>query len=184
MSLSKNNFCRNQLGFTLGELLVVIAIISVLAAIVLGSTNSSRVHAKNRATNEVVRQYILAINVYWTEYGYYPPLSLGHTVCLGDFSDNLCGDNNDTPEDPVLSAALQPYYKGLPVFEPLEFRFGFYTATFEGPMYGCFSPAVGDPCTGIAVTWMLEGTKTDCGPGWLDSDGTDRLCIFTSVGSP
>ena len=56
-------------GFTLIELLVVISIIGLLSTIVLAAVNDARVKARNSAKNEIVLQYINALELYASSNG-------------------------------------------------------------------------------------------------------------------
>ncbi len=61
-------------GFTLIELLVVIAIISMLASIVLSATFNARARGRDGQRVAALRQVRLAVEVYYSIHGEYPPL--------------------------------------------------------------------------------------------------------------
>ncbi len=68
---------KKQKGFTLIELLVVIAIIGILATIVLVSLNSARVKARDARRSSDIRQFALAMEMYYDSAGsvYMPALT-------------------------------------------------------------------------------------------------------------
>lgn len=63
---------KNIRGFTLIELLVVIAIIGILSSVVLASLNSARLKARDVKRIQDVRQLKIALELYYTENGFYP----------------------------------------------------------------------------------------------------------------
>ncbi|MDB6170328.1 MAG: hypothetical protein JWM88_3192 [Verrucomicrobia bacterium] len=62
-------------AFTLIELLTVIAIIGILAAILIPTTLSVRVSARKTRTRVLFGQWILAMEQFRQEYGFYPSVS-------------------------------------------------------------------------------------------------------------
>ena len=64
-------FYKNKAGFTLIELLVVIAIISLLSSVVMSSLNSARSKARDARRISDVKQFQLALNLYYDKYGRY-----------------------------------------------------------------------------------------------------------------
>lgn len=64
-------------GFTLIELLVVIAIIGLLASIILVSLNTVRAKARDVKRISDLHQIVLALEMYYDDYDYYPPSSCG-----------------------------------------------------------------------------------------------------------
>lgn len=59
-------------GFTLIELLVVIAIIGLLSSVVLTSLNSTRVKARDARRQTDLKQFQLALELYFNTNGKYP----------------------------------------------------------------------------------------------------------------
>ena len=59
-------------SFTLIELLVVIAIIGVLAALIIPSINNARTKARDAKRLEDLRQFSLALEMYYSDNNHYP----------------------------------------------------------------------------------------------------------------
>lgn len=64
-------YFKNSAGFTLIELLVVIAIISLLSSVVMSSLNSARSKARDAQRVSDVKQFQLALGLYYDKYGRY-----------------------------------------------------------------------------------------------------------------
>lgn len=64
---------RSAKGFTLIELLVTIAIIGLLASVVVVSLNASRSSAKVAQAASNQKQFMLALQLYYSDVGFYPP---------------------------------------------------------------------------------------------------------------
>jgi prepilin-type N-terminal cleavage/methylation domain-containing protein len=62
-------------GFTLIELLVVIAIIAILAGLGFAGISGALKTAKKAETRAMANQIKLAINTFYSEYGYYPQVT-------------------------------------------------------------------------------------------------------------
>ena len=70
--LNKFSKINKNRGFTLIELLVVIAIIGILSSIVLSSLNIARAKARDARRLSDIKQFIVAVEMYYSQYGYYP----------------------------------------------------------------------------------------------------------------
>lgn len=157
-------------GFTLIELLVVISIVGLLSSVVLSSVNSARGKMDNTQRERVVEEYVKALNLYYHDNGgNYPPDS----GCLGEYSDNLCGVDNDTLVSTSLNSALAPYFgnstSNLPTGKPFSVGTVILTIS-EGPLY----VSTPDP----VLVWYLKkpaGSTPTCALGALRLATTVRI---------
>jgi prepilin-type N-terminal cleavage/methylation domain-containing protein len=143
-------------GFTLIELLVVVAIIALLSEIVLASLQTATAKARNAKRVEMVKQYQIALELYYTDKGSYP-LS-GEPRCLGLGDAETCIKPFSYPGSSVLKTALEPYISGVPALrEPVSFSgydmSGLTYKSLSGLSYELF--------------WIGEGSEPFCGSGDL-----------------
>ncbi|MEK7106427.1 MAG: prepilin-type N-terminal cleavage/methylation domain-containing protein [Patescibacteria group bacterium] len=68
-------------GFTLIELLVVIAIIAVLASIVIALLSQTKSKARDTKRIQDMKQLKTAIELFYSQNGYYPTCSGGNIHC-------------------------------------------------------------------------------------------------------
>lgn len=91
---------QRPLGFTLIELLVVIAIIGLLATLVVVQVDESRQKARDAVRLQTVNDVRKALDLYYDDHGYYPPITQVQTaantgVCDGVTINNTwCGFEN------------------------------------------------------------------------------------------
>ena len=97
----------NRQGFTLIELLVVIAVIGILASVVMASLNSARVKARDARRKADMQQLTLAIQLYYSDFGVFPPSS-------GATMPNLSWANSSDASWTTFGAHMQPYMATLP----------------------------------------------------------------------
>lgn len=159
-------------GFTLIELLVVIAIIGLLASIVLASLESAREKSRNARRVTDLKQYQLALELYYDENGGYPA-SAGWD-CLGDHDDDACWAGG-VGENAALHTALSPFISGFPVIEHLA-------GLREGYIY---EQEPDDQ--GYRIHYTLEGINQNCAVGGLQSDSYNggtlcRVCAGSYLG--
>lgn len=149
---------QNDIGFTLIELLVVISIIALLATIVISSVRDGNIKAKNAAKVELSRQYINALELYYTDHNNYPDYTTP-PKCLGaGISD--CQGGNVYP-DSGLNASLEPYIPGPPA-DTYKVTLG--SDDMTGISYRCFDGNDGDGvCGEFQLVWYLDGPDQDCG---------------------
>jgi len=65
-------------GFTLIELLVVISVIGILASIALVSFGPAQKQARDTQRKSDLKQIRTALELYYNDYGYYPPSACGY----------------------------------------------------------------------------------------------------------
>ncbi len=79
---------KYQPGFTLIELLVVIAIIGLLSTISIIALNQARSKARDARRVADAHQLTNAIDMYYNQYGEYPPLVEGQALGYENSSNN------------------------------------------------------------------------------------------------
>ena len=107
-------------GFTLVELLVVIAIIGILIAILLPAVQAAREAARRMQCKNNLKQIALAMHVYHTAIGCFPP-----SICLP------VGETLDGRGDWSIHARLLPYIEQGTLYEFMDF-----SVTYESVMFG------------------------------------------------
>ena len=80
-----------QSGFTLIELLTVIAIIGILAAIIIPSAGGVKTAANKAKTKAMFSQWSLAMDLFKSDYGYYPAIGTSNKVVSASFFGALTG---------------------------------------------------------------------------------------------
>ena len=96
-------------GFTIVELLIVIVVIGILAAIVIVAYNGIQDRARDVSKVAKVKEISKAIERYYIDKGYYPP------IIDGSGWESTCGSQTDNwgwcDRDKELTDALAPYMK-------------------------------------------------------------------------
>lgn len=129
-------------GFTLLELLVVISIIGLLSAIVLTAMNTARAKSRDAERIKTVQELRKAIELYYSDNGYYPPLTTapanaartaGTVSCAVYGGATISGDVGWCD----LMTAIYPYYK-QPAKDPVNGApayYYYYDADGAQPLY-------------------------------------------------
>lgn len=105
-------FKNKKRGFTLIELLVVIAVIGLLASIVLVAVNSARAKARDTKRKADLKQIQLALELYYDEKGYYPPVAQWvFSTAGGEWIPGLGAYMTQIPVDPINNA-ISPWDAG------------------------------------------------------------------------
>lgn len=139
-------------GFTLTELLVTISIITVILTIALSSYNTTTKQSRDTKRKNDLEQIRAALEMYKTDYGYYPAVNTGGF----DVASNLTSSLTTTyvaviPSDPLSSqgylyVALNPVnsqYYGYCLCAQLETQSASNSCTVSVPSncsYGVRNP--------------------------------------------
>lgn len=155
-------------GFTLIELLVVIAIVSLLSSVILASLSSAQARGRDANRLTELRQIKYALELYYDQYGYYPPDLNGNTAIEtsnGDLSATSgCGTDSNWSSSGGLAQLTPQYIAALPK-DPLN-RSG-YCLRYEPSGANASRPQ-------NACLWVsLENGSTDA----------ERV-VGTTVGTP
>lgn len=142
---------RRPSGFTLIELLVVVAIIGVLSSIVLVSLNTARLKGRDAAREEEIHSIQNALELYFTENGYYPASG-------GAASPNGGWSSSNDSSWAMLQTKLAPYISKLPT-DPAQSPSG-WGAT--GNVFSYFSLGYGCSQHWYMIVYHLESsTRTN-----------------------
>lgn len=146
----------NTSGFTLIELLVVVSIIALLSTIVLAAVQDGRIKARNTAKNNLVMEYIKALELYRTDTGVYPshpgtpttPKCVGYAETGDKCSITYDGSN-------TINSAIATYIQGdfahrVPVM--------YGDSNFNGIQYMCND----SDCNSYKLIWLLEKQINNC----------------------
>ncbi len=149
-------FNNKRQGFTLIELLAVIAIIGLLATLSFAALKNASLKARNTKRLSNIKQYITAMQLYYSDYGGYPTTDTSNgSRCLGNYPDNLCWLNGTSVgENANLNNSLSTYYPTLPV--------GDTACSWEGYLF--FRNVTASPAI-YYIDWIMEGISANCGQG-------------------
>ncbi len=86
---------KSNKAFTLIELLTVIAIIGILAAILIPTVGAARTAALKAKTKVQFNQWAVALQLFKTEYGYFPTIATGNKLDSVAFFGAMTGKNYD-----------------------------------------------------------------------------------------
>jgi prepilin-type N-terminal cleavage/methylation domain-containing protein len=113
--MNKQKHIRNTRsgGFTLIELMTVMVIIGLLAAVVLAALQQSRAQGRDASRIQALKELQKAIELHFSEYGYFPPISNTNAGRSRDAIEVTCVDGRTGNQGWCdLLAAIAPYYKG------------------------------------------------------------------------
>jgi prepilin-type N-terminal cleavage/methylation domain-containing protein len=159
---------QNNRGFTLIELLVVISIIGLLSVIILTSLNDSRDRAQNSKKNQLVYQYVNALELYASEYNSYPAFDgmVQNTwYCIGDSLNETCQENRSYSDE--LNNLIVEFIPGPPedTFSVIISDPYLGNIDYKGIAYRCtVLDTVSDTCAVYDLQWFLRGGAQNCIP--------------------
>jgi len=142
---------KNKSGFTLVELLVVIAIIAILATLAIVALQQARKSARDAKRIADVRQMQTALELYFNDWGQYPP-NIDGSISSGTYIYMNQVPTAPTPADGSCENASNTY-----AYNPIDS--GGYNASYELSF-----------CLGSQVGSLSAGTQTAT-PGGIISDG-------------
>lgn len=150
-------------GFTLIELLVVVAIIGLLSSIVLARIQTVRAKANDTARVSLVKQYMNALELMYTNTGGYPTDLDGATFieyCLGAGSTQCTYISNI---DETINTSLNTYIKGPPQSTHPMIIPG-DTDNYKGIAYMCVdNPGeIINKCQGYALHYIVSKPNDTC----------------------
>ncbi len=173
-------------GFTLIELLIVIAIIGILSSVILNSTNSARLNARDSLRLQNMKQLYTALQLYYSEYGQCPSLPPGA-------SPNNISSTNSTSWNSSFTSSIRPFMSSLPASSnSLDYSysyaygngsiaFGFFLPS--GLQYSCVSIPPGGCYIGV----LMENSghvPSDNTFGKINGNTYYNLIVGPSVVSP
>lgn len=149
-------------GFTLIELLVVISIIALLSSVVLSSLNNARIRARDTKRLSEIRQFILALDLYYQANGAYPS------------SDNGGCGGWDTPGNGTfITPLVSGGYMARHLTDPVSGKDG-ACSNFQYYRYtaGDYSCSAARGAYYVLMITDLEGTgnPSPVSPGWSCPD--------------
>lgn len=159
-------------GFTLIELLVVISIIALLSTIVLSVVQDGRAKARNATKNNLVLEYIKALELYKNENNTYPNTGTS-PVCIGYKSSPL-------PETCYGSiSGSDTLTSSLTKFLPGDFAdrksIIINNIDFKGVLYSCSNSS----CDSYNLSWVIEKQNQKCiSDSTFSSFGSNTSCSY------
>jgi prepilin-type N-terminal cleavage/methylation domain-containing protein len=169
---------KNNTGFTLIELLVVIAIISLLSSVVMSSLNSARSKARDAQRISDVKQFTLALGLYYDKYGsYINTIEAGFPLGIPT--------NATTALAPLVTEGFIPSISTNP--NPIScgkwgntvYVYGSSVWDIIGLVPGSVCPSTTDN-NSYAIEFCLENPNDAVGARYSD-DGCGRYCYVKCV---
>ncbi len=161
-------------GFTLVELLVVIAIIGLLSTVAVVSLGSARSKARDAKRIADMKQFMTALEQYYSDVGGYPPAAAATGTALGVASTttSLCGTSGISGTcTGTTYMGMIPAYPTPPTATACAGSYA--TPTASTPNYCYFTSTLAGSQSDFKLQWHLEATNTALG-------GDD--CIASSTG--
>lgn len=150
-------------GFTLIELLVVVSIIALLSTIVFAALSDARTKARNTAKNNLVMEYIKALELYKTDTGSYPshPETPLVPKCIGFTQSETCYAGIYFGSS-TINNAFALYMSGDFSHKGSVIGTGDANgANLNGIQYACKDTA----CNEYLLMWFLEKQVSNCVAG-------------------
>ncbi|MFH0820088.1 MAG: type II secretion system protein [bacterium] len=158
--ITKDNYFNKRTGLTLIELLVVIAIVGILSTLTIITINSAKAKARDAKRMHDTRQIIIALSMYYQDYGYYPKYTF-NCGFLMNFGAECSGADPSNFLKPLQDAG---YFAQTPV-DPLNNGGYFYyylsyacelTLGGSSPNYNSNTP------TNYVLWWQYEKANRTC----------------------
>jgi len=172
------SFNKKESGFTLIELLVVIAIIGLIASVVLVNLEDARNKGKNSAKNQLVGEYMTAIELYRisnNDEGYPNENTPSTYYCLGEPTGESCL-SGAYPGNSDLNDEVKTFIPGPPADDtPIPYG----GSDLKGIFYKC---SENTPCGKYEIRWYLTGSNQECIRGVVGNNSIPNItrCIFDS----
>ncbi len=169
---------KSTTGFTLIELLVVISIVSLLSSVILSNLSAARVKARDARRAEDMHQIMIALNLFYDQYGCLPTTSA--TTCAGalGYSEANAGSWDYSSQGGFLPFLSTGGFISVVPLDPKNNMTGDGTpAGSYGYRYYCYT---GGATPGLHVGYWSERTgayvmKTSpLVGGWTDNTYTCR----------
>lgn len=164
---------KNQ-GFTLIELLVVVSIIALLSTVVFAAVQDARTKARNTAKNNLVLEYVKALELYRDENnGSYPISGAPDSfpVCIGYSPIESCYGSTLTVGSETINNSLKKFLPG-----DFSHRISVISGTkdYRGVTF------ISTDGTNYTLRWILEKQISNCPNNSTTSSlgGLHTLCTY------
>lgn len=160
-------------AFTLIELLVVIAIIGLLSTISIVALNQARSKARDARRVADAKQLVNAINMYYDQYGEYPPVIDNDGTGYDQSSDNVFMHNLVTAG--LLSADMKDAWNNKTFF-----YYYWFSSDYAGGYTTTYCGAAGKYILRIALenNTPLVGFAVNCVSQSPDSGYLRCICFY------
>jgi prepilin-type N-terminal cleavage/methylation domain-containing protein len=171
-------------GFTLIELLVVISIIALLSTIVLAVVQDARVKARNTAKNNLVLEYVKALELYRSDNESYPVTIATDSeggpapICFGYDTDENCWAEGYSGSNEIKQIVQTYLSENFAHRDSILIN----NANFKGVLYQC--TGINYICNQYSLTWILEKQVSNCVAGATPNPGfpgNNTHCTYPEV---